>query len=152
MRLALCLCMIVAAMPLAAQSPLRCSVEVVDTARFGAGVYRDCDVDRPANLRKSPRAAFEFPRDLACATVDLEFVVDESGHPVSEHARVVATSYRDFARATLKVLPRWEYEPAMKDGAAVRQVVTAHVARMPERRAFVIRPAPGGGPALPPCT
>ena len=117
----------------------KCSVAEIDAARYGAGpVYRDCDVDRAAKLKKQSRPRADLPDDVPCAIAELEFAVDETGRPVEGTALVVETNLPALAEATARSLGEWRYEPAMKGGAAVRQAVRARVARSNEKRPFVV--------------
>jgi hypothetical protein len=92
-------------------------------------IYRDCEVDRPAKLKKDVKATFDFPRMLRCAIVEMEFAVDSSGLVVDSTARVLSSSNPEFAQLTRRTLSRWRYEPATKGGVAVQQVVRVRVAR-----------------------
>lgn len=134
-------------------TPPACSVAAVDSAWLASGpVYRDCDVERPAAARTTGRPRFTFPRELSCVIVELEFVVDSTGRPRPETARVVSTNSAEYAELLLETLPRWRYEPARRAGAPVHQVVHVRHARADERLPFVIqgqRPPPRA-PA-PPC-
>jgi hypothetical protein len=107
-----------------------CSVDKVDTVRYGTGaIYRDCEVDRAAKLRKDVQPEFEIPRRLSCVNVELEFVVDSAGLVVDSTALVLSSNDTDFALVIRRSLKRWRYEPATKNGIAVRQVVRKRVER-----------------------
>jgi hypothetical protein len=143
--------------PAAAQSRMGdkpCNVERVDSAHYGALVlYRDCEVDRPAKVKKDAQPSFRFPQQLRCAFVEMEFAVDSTGIVIDSTVRVIESNNSDFASITRRSLPRWRYEPAMKGGVAVRQVVRERVARADNRVVFVVvRPGelpPKAAPELP---
>ena len=92
-------------------------------------VYRDCAVDR-----KARQTSTNIHPDLAssmsdrggssrCYSTELAFVVNERGNPEAETARVVRATNQEFGEAWLKIVPQLKYEPAMKDGTPVRQIV-----------------------------
>jgi hypothetical protein len=80
----------------------------------------------------------------------VQFVVDVRGIPELETARVVQSNEPSFGQAVLATLANWRYEPAQKQGEAVRQIVR-------ERRAvgFAVTVAATGQrsrpPSPPPC-
>jgi hypothetical protein len=80
-------------------------------------------------------------RANACYAVLLEFVVDASGTPEIQTARVVRTNNQAYADAVLATLPLRRYEPARRGDAPVRQIVT-------ESDAMQVRivAVPAGGP------
>jgi len=91
-------------------------------------VYMDCAVDRPArfistDVHPNFRPASNAP---TCYFADLEFVVDSLGKPEVGTARVLRSNYESFGSAVLETLQAWKYEPAMRDGKTVRQIVTSH--------------------------
>jgi len=124
-----------------------CGLRLRDSTFAAVGpVYRDCAVDRAAKLLTTdirpdfrPTAA-----RTACYSVDVEFVVDEAGRPEGGTARVIRTSEQAYADAVLATLNRWKYEPAVKQGAAVRQIVAEHRAMASQ---VVVAPAGGGRPS-----
>lgn len=93
----------------------------------GGPVYRGCAVDRRARLEPSNvRPNFEPTSTTVgstCYSVLIELVVDPTGRPEPETAKVVRTNNDAFAAAVLAIMPQWRYQPARKDGAAVRQIV-----------------------------
>ena len=98
------------------------------TYAAGRAVYRDCAVDRPARLTNSSVRPDWSPPTTAnnsCYSVEMEFVVDEAGRVERETATVVQTSDRRFADAWMMTLPEWKFEPAIRAGVAVRQIVVA---------------------------
>jgi hypothetical protein len=115
-------------------SDRKCSVTAVDTLHYGsAQVYRDCDVDQPATKKRGLSPSYMFSGDSSCVTADVEFLVDESGQPVIETARVIAASSARFGEASIRGLKNWRYDPARKDGVPVRQVVRERVAKQNDR-------------------
>ena len=93
----------------------------------GRPVYRDCAVDRRARLTATvpPDYRPAVPR-TACYSVDVAFVVDTLGKPEVATARIVRTNDQAFADAVFATLGRWKYEPAMRGGMLVRQIVNEH--------------------------
>lgn len=94
----------------------------------GGPVYRDCAVDRRAKLLGSlPAPNLELVTQPtgtpACWSAELQFVVDTAGEPEPTTVRVLRTSDPSFADAVIVTLPQWKYQPALKDGVAVRQIV-----------------------------
>lgn len=97
----------------------------------GSAVFRDCSVDRPARFLSNGGMRPDFspsPMRSGCYSADLTFVVDSTGHPEIQTARVARTTDTRFAEAELQTLGAWKYEPAIRDGRPVRQIVTAHQA------------------------
>ena len=157
-RIALIACAVLISSGAEAQAPSTdrtCSVDVIDTARYGAGsLYRDCDVDRPAKLKRSTRPVFNSTEGVRCAIVELEFAVDEEGRAIEATAVILSANVPEFGERTLRSLADWRYEPARKGGVAVRQVVRERVARKNERAAFVVTQPGERRPAAtpePPC-
>ena len=77
----------------------------------------------------------------ACYSADLLFVVDSAGRPESSTVQVVRTTDRAFADAVVETVALWRYEPAIRDGVRVRQIVTTHQAI-----ASVVVAVPAGSP------
>jgi hypothetical protein len=119
-----------------------CSLRSEDSLYVvGGPLYRDCGVDRPAHLVTS-NVNPEFrvsgiPRTCYQATV--EFVVSASGAPEPGTMRVLSSNDDQFADALRVMVTHLRYSPGMKDGAAVRQIVT-------ERRAAAVRTEIGQTP------
>lgn len=93
-----------------------------------APVYRECAVDRKARLLTTDiRTDFRSntPR-TTCYYADLEFVVDTTGRPEMGTAQTVRTNDQAFADAVFATLNRWKYEPALRGGVPVRQIVSTH--------------------------
>ena len=142
--------------PLSAQSTTpspSCVPTAIDTVRLGtAPLFRNCDVDEVARRRSAARPSFQFPQNLRCAIVELEFVVSAAGVPVEGTALVLTTNSPDFAEQVIKSLRRWRFRPAQKDGTPVAQLVHERYALADGRIPFVIagQPAPPRQPS-PPC-
>jgi len=70
-----------------------------------------------------------FPRNLqrkgVSGAVRVIFVVDQNGD-VGD-ITIVKTSHEEFADAVLEVLPKWKFEPAMKDGQKVKARVRIQI-------------------------
>ena len=109
-----------------AQRGVACGLRTTDSVYLGAGpVYRPCSVSRQAR-RIGELPEVDFPRALeACQSVTMEFVVGTDGIPEGETARVTETNSEGYARAAVKLLPLWTYEPALLGDVPVRQIVTA---------------------------
>ena len=81
----------------------------------------------------------------ACYIAQIEFVVDETGTPDVENAKVLHTNNPEYASAALQALSRWRYRPALRNGVAVRQITTEKFGM----RAVVVT-APAGQVPRPP--
>jgi TonB-like protein len=91
-------------------------------------VYRDCAVDRAARLlttQTHPDYRPTTPRST-CYSADLEFVVDSRGRPEVPTIQVVRANDQGFAESVLAMVRGWTYDPAVRDGKPVRQIVTSH--------------------------
>lgn len=107
-----------------------CTLTAGDSVFLARGaVYRDCAVDQrvqPLDRSASP----DFRPDVslafrdACYTAEIQFVVDESGTPEAEDAKVLHTNSPSYASAAIQALSRWRYRPALLNGVAVRQITT----------------------------
>ena len=114
----------------------------------GGLVYHDCSVDRPAHLTASTHADFRTPTNsTACYSADIEFVVDTSGRPETQTARVVRTTDQPFGQSVLASLKDWRFNPAIRDSVPVRQIVTSHQAMQVSR---VIMTPGASSPSRPP--
>ena len=121
-----------------------CALRESDAPFITAGVvYRDCAVTRKARLVSEARPDFQPSPRTACYAVELEFVVDRTGKPEIQTARVTRANDQAFAQAVLATLARWKYEPAVRDGEPVRQIVAEHRAA---QSMVVVVPA-GSSPA-----
>ena len=111
-----------------AEAAQRAKCAPLDTIyRLETPVYRDCDVDKEAKPVAPTR--FEFRPSSGstanCFRAIIEFVVDETGHPLSATARVVRATDQQFAQAVILAIPGWRYAPASRGGMPVKQLVRA---------------------------
>jgi hypothetical protein len=101
-----------------------CAPVRAEFSLFGQTVYRDCEVDRRARLQTPlPEVPYTLRRGESCVRATIDFVVDAAGHPVLSTARVARGSDPTFAEAVLGTLEALRYEPALKEGRAVPQLV-----------------------------
>jgi hypothetical protein len=106
-----------------------CSLAPGDTVYLRGGViYRECAVDKRARVidhsaRPDFRASSPLPGGQACYRADVEFVVDATGAPEPETARVLRTNNPTYGEAVLRALALWRYQPALLNGMPVRQIV-----------------------------
>jgi hypothetical protein len=106
-----------------------CSLAPGDTVYLRAGViYRECAVDKRAraidhSARPDFRPSSPVPGGQACYRADVEFVVDTTGLPEAETARVLRTNNPSYAESVLRALALWRYQPASLNGSPVRQIV-----------------------------
>ncbi len=108
-----------------------CDLAASDSAfALGRPVFRDCGVDRAARFLSTGGAKPDFrpatPTRSACYSADLAFVVDSTGRPETSTAQVVRANDQAFGQAVLATIGSWRYEPAIRDGISVRQIVTSH--------------------------
>jgi len=119
----------VLASPLPAQAKRRCTGEAPDPAWLAeAPVYRDCEVDRPARLQTAEvRIDFVPPpgagRSSACFRAEFQFVVDTIGHAEPATVRPASSNDRSLEEAMRAILDQLRYQPAVLQGARVRQIV-----------------------------
>ena len=120
-------------------------------ARSGP-VYRDCAVDRKAELRTrdvTPNFRPPVARE-GCYSATIEFVVDTAGRVELSTARITRSNDPAFASSLLATLPLYRYEPARLGGVPVRQIATTQQAIVTRRVVAVAGslppPAPSGGP------
>lgn len=106
-----------------------CVLAAADTAYAARGpVFRDCAVDQVARALAQPRIDWRprvdrSQRGTRCYTAEVQFVVGRDGQPEMDTARLLRASDSAWGTAVMASLPSWRYEPAMKDGHAVRQIV-----------------------------
>jgi TonB-like protein len=90
----------------------------------GQTVYRDCGVDRTAKPPDTvPPLKYTPSGRQSCGHVTVEFVVDTTGKPLRETARVARAADPAFTAAVLNSLDDMRYQPALKDGRPVPQLV-----------------------------
>jgi hypothetical protein len=132
--------------------PSTCEPVPAEFALVGQTVYRDCDVDRKARSpRGVPRLHFTPSAGQTCFRAIIDVVVDSTGRPVPETARVARSTDPSFAAAAVNSLEGMRYEPALKDGRPVPQLVRVDLAMIGVRAAGAAGPLrrPPRGP--PPC-
>ena len=76
-----------------------------------------------------------------CYSVDLQFVVDSTGRPETSTAKIVRSNDSGYGEAVLATVASWRYEPAMRNGVHVRQIVTSH-----QSAAAIVAVRPAGSP------
>jgi hypothetical protein len=107
-----------------------CTVQVPRGASIaGPPVYRDCDVDKPAQVRSEGAIDFTPPAgtvrsgDWWCEKAEVTMLVDSTGRPELASVRVTATTTPEFAAALIGSLSTTRFRPAEREGRKVRQVV-----------------------------
>lgn len=155
MRLMLPLALaVVLASPLEAQRPpSRCVLDPPDSALLRAGpLYRDCEVDRLVRRRGAePPLALHLnsvrePRE-GCYITEFTFVVDTTGQVEDGTIERRRMDMPEIGQAIEPTITDLRFEPAMKGGQRVRQLVLY-------RRGVAIaaqRPAGQFNPPLPRC-
>ena len=114
-----------------ASSP--CTLSSADSIYLASGpVYRDCAVEQRASVidrsfRPNFRPDEHPPGGEACYSAAIQFVVDETGMPERETARVLHANNPTFADAALETVKHWRYKPAYLHDAPVRQIVEEKV-------------------------
>lgn len=89
-------------------------------------IFFDADVDRPAVPRPRnpvPRYPQSFRDRGERGVVSTMFVVDSAGRVDMSTFQAIGRTPHAFVDAVRAVLPRWEFEPAVRQGVPVRQVV-----------------------------
>ena len=118
--------------------------------RSGTPTYAACEVDRAATMIGRPQlmstGSSTSATPPACVHAEVEFVVDERGHPRTDRIRAVRYNSTEFLNEVKGVVSTLRYEPAMKDGQRVPQVVRFGLTRT---TAVVRVPAGSGPPAMP---
>ena len=126
----------------AQQRSVRCSGTPIDPLVVVGPVYRDCDVDRPAQLRGSPPLPVWTPRgadlvDGRCLKAEFQFVVDTLGAPDLSTLQAITASHAGYAEAVRATLAGLRHEPARLEGRPVRQIVVY-------RQSMVVRVSTSG--------
>lgn len=107
----------------------RCALQAQDSVYLASGpVYRDCAVDVPARpLGARPAVNYQPTVDRTatrqCYEAEVEFVVDAQGVPETRTARITRATEPRLGEALLASIAQWRFQPAQKDGAAVRMIV-----------------------------
>ena len=116
--------------PSTAATPCSLAAEDSVFATPTRAVYRDCAVDRRAKLTSTnvhpDLSGLSTMRGTQCYSAEVKFVVGPKGNPESETVKIVRASNGEFGDAWARVVPRLRYDPAMKDGVPVRQIVVEH--------------------------
>ena len=86
-------------------------------------VYRDCAVDRRAQLTAVPHVNYRPSAGQTCVRARIDVVVDSAGRPRVGTAQIVRGSDPIFAAAVADRLEEMRFEPAVKDGQRVAQLV-----------------------------
>jgi hypothetical protein len=106
----------------------KCPLSSRDSTYLARGpVYRDCAVDEKARLTTTNLHPDFQPTgrpENGCLSAEVEFVVDSTGVPEVETARLVRSNSSSFGDAVLAMVRSLRYEPAKIAGARVRQIVS----------------------------
>jgi hypothetical protein len=106
----------------------KCPLSSRDSTYLARGpVYRDCAVDEKARLTTTNLHPDFQPTgrpESGCLSAEVEFVVDSTGVPEVETARLVRSNSSSFGDAVLAMVRSLRYEPAKIAGARVRQIVS----------------------------
>jgi TonB family protein len=94
-----------------------------DVAVLSLPQFRDARGVRPAVGQRGPK----YPPGVKAVgregSVDLSFVVDETGRVTPGTVRLVSFTTAAFAQAVLDIVPRFRLEPATIGGCPVKQLV-----------------------------
>ena len=133
------------------RSQASCALAPGDSVYLARGpVYRECAVEKRAKLIDgSAHPDFQPSTPPAggqeCYRADVEFVVDATGTPETETAKVLKTNHPSYAESVLRAVGRWHYAPALLNGVPVRQIVQTKAGM-----GVVTVVVPAGGIARPP--
>lgn len=126
-----------------------CRPEPRDTIFRSSGVvFRDCAVDRPARaLASNPKPNFTPNTNggPTCYTAEFEFVVDQHGRPEPETIQPRRSTDPAFSTSIAETIPSLVFEPAMKQGEPVKQIVNYK-----QSISIVKVVVPAGAPMRPP--
>jgi hypothetical protein len=101
-----------------------CPLRAQDSVYLAAGpVYRDCAVDRKAEVETNLHPDFRPFPGQSCYYAEVEFVVGPTGIPEVPTAHVVRSNNHEYGDALSALVPRLKFRPAIRDGATVRQIV-----------------------------
>jgi len=94
-----------------------------------ARVFASAEVDDPAVAisQPAPRYPVEFERAGVSGYVDLEYVIDATGHAEPGSVRVVSASHAAFIEPAREAILGGVYRPARNRGIVVRQLVRQRV-------------------------
>ena len=107
------------------------------TLAAGSPVYGECEVEQPAKLL-TPSVPIPFEAvGFGCDYAAVRVVVDSSGAPEVDRARVVRTNNRRFASAVVSALRGWRFSPAVRNGQPTRQVVVVRRSQTTEAAMLV---------------
>ena len=127
----------------------RCTPLARDTIyRVSGVVYRDCAVDRAARpLASNPKPSFTPNTNggQSCYIAEFEFVVDEKGRPETQTVQPIRSNDEAFSASVAQTIPEQLYEPAMKGGEPVKQIVT-----FKQGMSVMKMIVPAGAPVRPP--
>jgi hypothetical protein len=89
--------------------------------------YTAKEVDRPARVFESSAQVISRARDMdirgGSASVDFQFVVDSTGVPELATIRLIKSNDDKLAEIFRALIPQLRYEPAIKNGHPVRQIL-----------------------------
>ena len=100
--------------------------EDADTFAALAPVYFAHQVDRPARRRpRSPEPSYPevLQAERVAGTVVVQVIVDTLGYAEMTSVRLLRSAHPAFTSAVMRMLPLLRFDPAEKDGRAVRQIV-----------------------------
>ena len=80
----------------------------------------------------------------------MDYVVDERGAVETKTARVTRSNNDEFMQAAVAMLPLEKYEPARREGIAVRQIVQHHISAVLARSTNGRAPSKASG-QIPSC-
>jgi TonB family protein len=91
----------------------------------GTTTFFEYQVDKPATLRE--RVKLRYPAALKSSGVRgdvwAQYVVDEAGRVDMRTFKILKSSAPEFTAAVKDVLPTWRFDPAIRQGRKVKQVV-----------------------------
>ena len=94
-------------------------------------MYHEFQVARPAAPRPGRSPAAEYPPALrrrgVQGEVHFEVVVGRDGRPRMDTFLVLDSADPAFSDAVRQAVERWEFDPALRDGRAVAQMVYTSV-------------------------
>ena len=105
----------------------RRSTEELERLATSLSIYTSDQVDTPAKLRNAASVEVPYPPSLFAAGVEgsvvAEFVVGADGELEPETFSIVSATHPLFVAAVSQALEQARYEPALKGGRRVRQLV-----------------------------